>query len=1293
MRDLEPMKLDLSGTTLIEASAGTGKTYTLTTLYLRLLVEWDLLPADILVVTYTQAATAELRDRVRERIREAIAAGDAGEASEVEEEPRFSDEARALGLAARDKAAASGRPNSLRRALREFDEAAIFTIHGFCQRALGQNAFESGVAFDAELIEAADVLQQTLARDLWARCIGGEDPGFVEWLLRGKGSRWNFKPDLLKRDLLDPLGADEEMPVLPEATSSSDDETSDTQTLDANLQRAWERWAEIWPAAKDRVSSWILDADDLNRNKYRRGTVETKWLPQLDFWCAALAAGSGEQGSRDLPDWWQKLTPQGLAEGVTKKGTPLEDPVFDAFAAVEEHAQNLLQAYSSRALVLRRRVVDEARREAQRRRNERHQLVFDDLLSELRAALRPPAGNRLVEQLRRQYRYALIDEFQDTDPVQYEIFRRVWHRDGDSGREETSGGLVLIGDPKQAIYSFRGADLFTYLAAGKDAGDSVHGLSVNHRSDPGVIGAINEIFGRPTSAFGFDAIEFHRVAPRPEVSSRFEALQRSTAGMRVLLAEYERFASEAGFSVMDESEPEEGGKKKKKKKPEELPLRFGRTELMQALARDIADLLESDATIDGRPVVPKDIAVLCRRKVELDRARRALEVLGIPCVDRGDADVFESREAWEFVCVLRAMLRSGDESLLRAALATGALGWNAGPLAALSDESGDLSEVSERYAEYGRIWRESGFMRAFEAWRRHEDVTRRLLRYVDGERRLTNWLHLAELLQRVASERSPSRTGLVNWVERAIADPDVRKVFGSEASLLRLESDDQAVSLVTLHRSKGLEYEIVYLPALWEDASPRGTGDQNAKNDVGPKPPVRCHDPVAGERILDLGGPCYAEHLERQKEETRSESLRLLYVGLTRAKRQCVLMWGAIGKGSYASTPLAWLLAAPDAGNAGKTWAEVAKEIREWDDARWRRAFTALAESAGSGSLAIESADWRPRDRWHASGERPPALVFERESRPMPPARVTTSFSGLTRSAHRLLDASIGPEAIGRDVDADVGDASAAESDQSPDLAGEMDAFPRGADAGTLLHEVLEQVDFASWTEGEVRRTAAQALERNAFAPAHEDQILHVVRSVASTPLRSEPESFRLADVAPGQLRPEMEFTLAAPGNAESEGFTPLNLSSLLARTASGTPMQSYAERVAGLSWRRLEGFLRGFIDAVFFDGERYFLVDYKSNHLGSRRSDYAPENLLAPMISHDYVLQYLIYSIALDRHLSQTLAGYSYEAHFGGAYYLFLRGMSEAHPPGCGVFFDRPEESLVRGVTALLGSSIRGGA
>ncbi len=426
-------------------------------------------------------------------------------------------------------------------------------------------------------------------------------------------------------------------------------------------------------------------------------------------------------------------------------------------------------------------------------------LFFDDLLSQLRDALAAPGGERLCESLRARYRFALIDEFQDTDAVQYEIFERVWHADE---VRKAGGGLVLIGDPKQAIYSFRGADIHSYLAARGHAGPAVHSLGVNHRSDPAVIDAVNALFGATGDPFAQAEIEFRPVTPAATAEREpFDAPGRFRAGLRV------SFLARQAAAAASPDAGDESGK---------LELRFARTRWMQALARDVAELLESGATIGGRRIGPSDIAVLARRKSELDAVRRALEGLGIPCVSRGDGNVFESREAWELSSVLAAWLHPGDFGRLRAALSSGAHGFDARAIAALHDDAPELSALAERFAEYGRLWSQSGFSRAFETWRAREGVSERLLAYHDGDRRLTNWLHLAELLARVASERGPSRTGLAAWLDRATVDEALRLELGAEASLLRLERDDEAVQLVTLHGSKGLEYEIVYLPCLWE---------------------------------------------------------------------------------------------------------------------------------------------------------------------------------------------------------------------------------------------------------------------------------------------------------------------------------------------------------------------------------------------------------------------------------------------------------------------------------------------
>ena len=1246
---LDPWKIPLVGTSFIEASAGTGKTYALTTLYLRLLVEHGLRPADILVVTFTQAATAELRERIRSRIRDAIASAEA-EVGAVH----------------------------LRRALQSFDEAAIFTIHGFCQRTLQESAFESGLGFDAELVEKPDSLKRTLAHDLWTRLLADEDDSFREWLAAGAGrGRWEFEPEELYALIDRQLGADETMPVLPKPESAGESaSTSDSaspQALCEAADAAWLRFAESWVSRREAVTALLLDPEvGFNGNKYRSDSIRKTWIPKLDALCreVAQATTSAVRVGLEVPDFMDKLTLEGVGNGVKKGFTPPSDPFFSACSELERAAQALAEASDARALALRRRFVDAVREADRKRRDEQHVLFFDDLLSQLRDALVAPGGERLGESLRARYRFALIDEFQDTDAVQYEIFERVWHT---PATRAAGGGLVLIGDPKQAIYSFRGADIHTYLAARDAAGEAIHSLAVNHRSDPPVIDAVNALFGAMRDAFAPEAIEFRPVTPAVGAErSRFDAPGRFQAGLRVSF-----LSRKAAAAVSPEAGDELGA----------ITLRFARTRWMQALARDVAELLESGATIGGRRIAPCDIAVLARRKSELDAVRRGLEALGIPCVSRGEGNVFESREAWELSSVLAAWIHPGDFARLRAALSSGAHGFDARALAALGDDAAELSAIAERFAEYGRIWSQSGFSRAFETWRAREGVTERLLAYSDGDRRLTNWLHLAELLARVASERGPSRTGLAAWLDRATLDEALRLELGAEASLLRLERDDEAVKLVTLHGSKGLEYEIVYLPCLWESFDRRGvSSDSVAKG--GRRPPVRFHDRGAGRRTLDLGvqGDSYTDHLALEKVEARAEHLRLLYVGLTRAKHQCVVFWGCSGP-AYAKSPLARLLFGAQAERDGI----IPEKFVDWlknkkvDDDGWRGAWQAIADSAPAGAIAVEESDLRPRVPWRPLARAHAPLEFA-AARPLALRTLaTTSFSALVRSAHRPFAIVAGPLATGRDLDAEVDLAPQAASDAA-DLAGDMHLFPRGTEAGTLLHEVLERSDFAALDEPAIRDLAEEWLGRSAFGRELAPQIVHVVRSVARTPLRSSPRTFRLADVAPGQLLPELEFTLAAPGDDRGHGFSAAALGRILADAPIGSPLERYAERAGSLSWPVLSGYLRGFIDAVVCDGERYFVIDYKSNHLGASQSDYRPARLIEPMIQHDYVLQYLLYTVAIDRHLASRLAGYDYERHFGGAYYLFLRGMAENHEPDCGIFFDRPEAAIVRRVSLLLG-------
>lgn len=1250
---LDPWAIPLVGTSFIEASAGTGKTHALTTLYLRLLIEHDLRPADILVVTFTQAATAELRERIRDRIREALAAADVGSAGAI-----------------------------LRRALQRFDEAAIFTIHGFCQRTLQESAFESGLAFDAELVEKPDLLKQTLAHDLWMRLLADEDDAFREWLSAGAGRRrWTFEPGALYRLMNDHLGADDTMPVLPDAATARSElagsmpcaGAASLRELCGAVDAAWLRFAESWSTRREALIALLVDpARGFKANIYKVDSIRESWAPQLDTRCREVEAADNAavRVGLELPDFVKNLTVEGISKGVKKTFEAPTDPFFEVCSELTRGMKILDDAFDAQALALRQRFVEAVRVEDRRRRAEQHVLFFDDLLIELRNALAGPGGEALCASLRARHRFALIDEFQDTDAVQYEIFGRVWHADA---VDEAGGGLVLIGDPKQAIYAFRGADIHTYLAARRDAGRAIHSLGVNQRSDAPVIAAVNALFGGTRDPFAQPAIEFHPVTPTDRERPRYDAPERYRAGLRV------SFLSRAAARDVSPDDGEDKGA---------IALRFARTRWMQAVARDVAELLESGATIDGRPISPSDIAILARRKLELDGVRRALEGLGIPCVSRGEGNVFASREAWELSSVLAAWLHPGDLGRLRAALSSGAHGFDARALAGLVDESPELAAHAERFAEYGRLWSQSGFSRAFETWRAREGVSERLLAHPDGDRRLTNWLHLAELLARTASERGASRTGLVAWLDRAIADDANRLELGTEATLLRLERDDEAVQLVTLHGSKGLEYEIVYLPCLWETFENRNVSEESVAKG-GERPPVRFADPKAsGRRTLDLGMLCdeYKEHLGLAKTESQAEQMRLLYVGLTRARRHCVVFWGCAGP-AYAKSPLARLLAGSELESGTIAPGELADVLKAKSDDDWRVAWQTIGDGCAAGAIVVEDSDLRPRGPWQSPARSSEVLDFE----PALPLELrllaTTSFSSLVRATHRPTAIVAGPLATGRDLDAEVDEAPDRPGEVA-DLAGDMQLFPRGADAGTLLHEVLERSDLAAFDELAVRGLAEEWLGRSAMDPALATQVVHVVRSVARTPLRGEPRPFRLADVAPGQLLPELEFTLAAPGNAHGHGFSAAALAGILADAPPGSPLERYAERAGSLSWSFLSGYLRGFIDAVFCDGERYFVIDYKSNHLGPRQSDYRSARLVLPMIQHDYVLQYLLYSVAVDRHLAIRLVDYDYDRHFGGAYYLFLRGMAETHEPGCGIFFDRPDPETLRRVSALLGAT-----
>jgi exodeoxyribonuclease V beta subunit len=1235
MNALEPLSVELSATHLIEASAGTGKTYTITTLYLRLVIESGLDVSEILVVTYTKAATAELRQRVRDRLREALERLEARPLAAQGESSRSDDLDELLERALADDESGDVTRTRLVRALTGFDEASIFTIHGFCQRVLQDNAFESGVPFESELLTDPRPLLREVAEDFWTRELYAAPPVLVRHLMGLKLARRSYGPALLA-DLAARIVTHPDTTLLPDRPEPS---------IDAHGE-AWERALSetkaLWEAARREVLGLLCAGDALHGGSYKPERIMGVWAPAMDALFAAPRPGLGS-----IFEKFENFTPAVLQKRTKQGGVTPTHPFFEACGRLLELDLEYVEALNESVLALCLDFTDYARGELARRKLDQRTQTFDDLLQRLAGALEAPGSAALAARVRGQFRAALIDEFQDTDPLQYRIFRTIWH--------EAGAPLFLIGDPKQAIYAFRGADVFAYMGACEDAGEERrYTLGTNWRSDPSLIEAVNTLFEGSVNPFVFERIPFEPASPRPDAIDALGGVD--AAALRLL------FVGKAAWKATSTSEARKG--------------------LDAAVAADVARLLRGDGSIEGRPIQPGDVALLCRTNRQAMGMQAALSRVGVPSVVQGDQSVFESREAEELERVLRAVSEPADLGAVRAALTTSLLGVSGPELHTLGATDDGLDPWLERFHAWHACWQSEGTIALLHRLFADHDVQRRLLALGDGERRLTNLLHLAELLQATALQAGAGSLGLVSWLGRMRADVEARAQGVGDAAQLRLESDARAVMLVTIHKSKGLEYPIVYCPFPWEGALLMGLS----------KEWVGFHDPDAGDaQKLDLGSDARDRHRSLAEREALAESLRLLYVALTRAKHQLVVVW-ATAK-DWRTSALGYLLHAPESvarpgavapDALAETLGEALKQLSE-DEVR-----ADLQRWVDAANGGVQLADLELGLAATLASEAPPAPTLEARAfdRSLAAHWRTSSFSGLVAGGVQTrVGAAVLPAAEGYDFDAPLPLALAegAAGAGAGDRLVRLHDFPAGTGPGTMIHEVFEHLDF----EGADDQAIADQVERSAsrhgvdrrFAPT----LCRAIREQLDTPLGGGAGALSLSGISRQRRIDEMEFVFPV-SSAGAERLTPVRLAQVMSGHASRPLVKRYADRVAALTFMPLEGYLRGFIDLIFEWDDRYYVVDYKSNRLGPSPEHYAAAQLDAPMLEHDYLLQYHVYAVALHRYLQRSLADYDYERHMGGVYYLFLRGMAPEHSEGCGVFYDRPPQALVEGLSALFG-------
>ena len=1194
MTPFDAMTVSLDGA-LVEASAGTGKTYAITTLVLRLVVERGVPLPRILVVTFTRAATAELRDRIRARLRAALAAFDGGDTE---------DEALRALVRANDAALAQRR---LSAALRDFDEASISTIHGFCQRVLATYAFESGARFDTEIVTTVDTLLEDIVTDYWAAHVYAAPELFVAHLEAAKVTRATLLAIAAKAT------ATRGVIVVPSVL-----EPPALERLLATHQASWSAAAAVFREAGDEVAR-LLRSSGLGR-------VAAKQLDaRLDEIARYLADPSRRETVPDKLDFFRK---DALVAATNKGFSAPAHPFFLAVSALDDAWRAVTASLDARVLAMRTGVVRYAERELVRRNAEAGRQSFDDLLHAVRGALAGPRGDALRTAMRATWSAALVDEFQDTDPAQYEIFRDVFG----SG----AGALFLVGDPKQAIYSFRGADVFAYLAAARDvASDRRTTLTTSWRSDPLLVRAINTVFTRVPRPFLLDEIGFPPVAPKPSAKERLAASDgRPLGGLRVLFVERD-----------DE---------KARTKESARPL------VTELVASDVARFLASGATLEGRPVTPGDLAVLVRKNKEGAAVQEALRARGVPSVLYGDQSVLDSPEALEVQEVVLALAEPGNARAVRAALTTSLFALSAHDLVALDDDERVFDFWATRFREWHARWRDRGFFQAFRRMIDDAEVTARLLAATDGERRMTNVLHVAELLHEAATTRRLGMTGLGRWLALVRASKRERAEIASDAAQLRLESDASAVKLVTTHQSKGLEYPITWVPFAWDGRLLRGP-DRVA---------VRFHEGDA--LTLDVGSTEVAAHVKRAEDEAAAENLRLLYVALTRARHRCTLVWGAFREGQ--TSALAHVLHPSEAG-AGEDRVASAQRVAKLDDRAMRADLTALA-LASDGAIAIETAAVAPSPAFRSPEDRAATYAAR-----VPHARAP--FWWRTSSFSRLADG--GPlapvEEEGRDRDAVDADAPDGAKRSSERVA--LWDLPRGRTTGDVVHGIFEDADFTSRDRDALVQLAERRLARHGMAiDPWRQRLADAVSGVLDTPLVEESDVL-LRRVTAEQRVSELEFILPIADHAGARALTPRALGDVFVEHGDAD-VRAYGERARTLVFPPLEGFLQGFVDLVFEQDGRFFLVDWKTTWLGASPDDYAPPRLARAMAEHHYVLQAHLYAVALHRHLGRTLPAYDYDRHFGGALYLFVRGVAPFTGATRGVHFDRPSRALIEALSNL---------
>jgi exodeoxyribonuclease V beta subunit len=1233
---LNALQFPLWGSRLIEASAGTGKTWTIAALYVRLVLGHGsdatrfvrpLMPADILVMTFTRAATRELSERIRSRLLEAA------RCFRGEAQPR-SDDSFLCDLLASYTDASMLKQDAWRLSMAAecMDEASVHTIDAWCQRMLRDHAFDSGSLFEEELVADEQALLTQAVQDYWRQQCYSLSPQDLSELLAIWPTVERLQADV--KGLLGKVPDDAELSSASLADVLTRSKNEHLLQLQA-LQQTWREHVKV-------MHSFVLSQDPPKAHGWVGTQFSisrlTGWLNKLQAW----AEGRDASVVPKLDMGWTRMTlagladmrQDGLASGVAACMSPDQTAVFEAFAKLP----GTLQQLPGLASPVRRHAALRVAHRLRVLKRQQGTFGFSDLQERLDAALQGPHAESLRDRIAQQYPVALIDEFQDTAPIQYRIFDAIYQ----TANNSPAHAFLMIGDPKQSIYGFRGADIYSYLKARAATEGRHYALSVNYRSTQALVNAVNHGFVHAEGqqlggAFQLKAESGHNPLPFVPVQAQGRT---------------EKWVSSAGdmpaITLVHELDMLASGVSRK---------RFAER-CAEQIATWLNDARNGFAQADGtlQRLRPQDIAVLVPTSKEALAVQRALQMRQITSVFLSDKDsVYQSDEARDLVHWLRAVAAPQDAALVRAGLALASVGLPLAELMRLATDDEAFDAQVEALRQLRQTWQSQGVLAMLRQTLHRFGLAARWLAQSGGERSLTHFLHLAELLQNASSDLEGEQA-LIRWLLNQIAENTPQ----SDDQVVRLESDADLVKIVTIHASKGLEYPVVCLPFATRF---KGFDAKNQKY-------VYLPDAEGGRQlVLNISEAAKAQF----EQERLREDLRLLYVAMTRARHALWLGFCAVKLGTGLSckthqSAIGVLLGGP----APREAADWLEPLQHWADSgqgiRLVQAPVATAVTALAARDPLPDLQAAPEFR----------AEFDRSWGIASYSRLTRDLKALpTQAMHSngLSDAgtwamqaqsmvegplalpALSPLHVMRPADDErpMGPGTTAITAASPI----WHSFKRGPLTGNWLHQQLDWLSAEGFQLADnpplmARLQARCERAHKDAAPALADWLLQVVQHPMPG-LERDPnvdQGVALADLT--SLRSEMEFWLPAH-RIQTRQLDQLCQTQLM----PGVPRPS-------LQSSTLHGMLMGFMDLVFEHRGRYWVLDYKSNALGNEDAAYSTERLQAAMAEHRYDVQAAIYALALHRLLRSRLgASYDPEQHLGGAAYLFLRGI---HGPAGGM-------------------------